>query len=500
MAPTTQVLRPRRHPGLPLAELGVPVPGVITGVSVDSRLVQPGDLYVALAGAATHGARFVPDAARRGALAVLTDAAGAELAAPSPLPLVVVTDPRATMAGLAARVYGHPTRSLALFGVTGTNGKTSTVFLLEAALAALGRTVATIGTIGYRVAGRELDVPRTTVTTPESPDLQALLAAMVEEGADAVAMEVSSHALALHRIDGLGFDVAGFTMFGQDHLDFHGTLEDYFAAKTRLFLGGWCRQAVVNVDDPWGRRLAGLVRDDGRPRLVTTAVDADADYRVLGHETLADASTRVRLRHPGGEVAFAVSMLGDFNVRNALTALAMVGAHGLDVVAAAAGLATAHVPGRMQRVPLGPDAPHVVVDFAHTPQAVEAAVRALPLGGRRIVVLGAGGDRDATKRPGMGAAAATHADVVVVTDDNPRSEAPEAIRAAVLAGARSANHADVIDGGDRRSAIARALALAGPGDWVAVLGKGHERGQDVGGVVTPFDDVDVVTELWEGRR
>ncbi len=500
MAPTTQVLRPRRHPGLPLAELGVPVPGVITGVSVDSRLVQPGDLYVALAGAATHGARFVPDAARRGALAVLTDAAGAELAAPSPLPLVVVTDPRATMAGLAARVYGHPTRSLALFGVTGTNGKTSTVFLLEAALAALGRTVATIGTIGYRVAGRELDVPRTTVTTPESPDLQALLAAMVEEGADAVAMEVSSHALALHRIDGLGFDVAGFTMFGQDHLDFHGTLEDYFAAKTRLFLGGWCRQAVVNVDDPWGRRLAGLVRDDGRPRLVTTAVDADADYRVLGHETLADASTRVRLRHPGGEVAFAVSMLGDFNVRNALTALAMVGAHGLDVVAAAAGLATAHVPGRMQRVPLGPDAPHVVVDFAHTPQAVEAAVRALPLGGRRIVVLGAGGDRDATKRPGMGAAAATHADVVVVTDDNPRSEAPEAIRAAVLAGARSANHADVVDGGDRRSAIAHALELAGPGDWVAVLGKGHERGQDVGGVVTPFDDVDVVTELWEGRR
>jgi len=473
---------------------------VITGVSVDSRLVQPGDLYVALAGAATHGARFVPDAARRGALAVLTDAAGAELAAPSPLPLVVVTDPRATMAGLAARVYGHPTRSLALFGVTGTNGKTSTVFLLEAALAALGRTVATIGTIGYRVAGRELDVPRTTVTTPESPDLQALLAAMVEEGADAVAMEVSSHALALHRIDGLGFDVAGFTMFGQDHLDFHGTLEDYFAAKTRLFLGGWCRQAVVNVDDPWGRRLAGLVRDDGRPRLVTTAVDADADYRVLGHETLADASTRVRLRHPGGEVAFAVSMLGDFNVRNALTALAMVGAHGLDVVAAAAGLATAHVPGRMQRVPLGPDAPHVVVDFAHTPQAVEAAVRALPLGGRRIVVLGAGGDRDATKRPGMGAAAATHADVVVVTDDNPRSEAPEAIRAAVLAGARSANHADVVDGGDRRSAIAHALELAGPGDWVAVLGKGHERGQDVGGVVTPFDDVDVVTELWEGRR
>lgn len=500
MAPTTQVLRPRRHPGLPLAELGVPVPGVITGVSVDSRLVQPGDLYVALAGAATHGARFVPDAARRGALAVLTDAAGAELAAPSPLPLVVVTDPRATMAGLAARVYGHPTRSLALFGVTGTNGKTSTVFLLEAALAALGRTVATIGTIGYRVAGRELDVPRTTVTTPESPDLQALLAAMVEEGADAVAMEVSSHALALHRIDGLGFDVAGFTMFGQDHLDFHGTLEDYFAAKTRLFLGGWCRQAVVNVDDPWGRRLAGLVRDDGRPRLVTTAVDADADYRVLGHETLADASTRVRLRHPGGEVAFAVSMLGDFNVRNALTALAMVGAHGLDVVAAAAGLATAHVPGRMQRVPLGPDAPHVVVDFAHTPQAVEAAVRALPLGGRRIVVLGAGGDRDATKRPAMGAAAATHADVVVVTDDNPRSEAPEAIRAAVLAGARSANHADVVDGGDRRSAIAHALELAGPGDWVAVLGKGHERGQDVGGVVTPFDDVDVVTELWEGRR
>ena len=500
MDPSSQVLRPRHHPGLPLGELGVPGSGVLTGVAVDSRLVQPGDLYVALAGATTHGARFVTAAAQRGALAVLTDPGGAALAAEAGLPVAVVPDPRAAMAGVAARVYGHPTRRLVLFGVTGTNGKTSTVFLLEAALAALGHTVATIGTIGYRVGGRALDVPRTTITTPESPDLQALLAAMVEEGADSVAMEVSSHALALHRTDGLGFDVAGFTMLGQDHLDFHGTLEDYFAAKTQLFLGGSCRQAVVNVDDPWGRRLADLVRADGRPRLVTTAVDADADYRVVAHERQGDGSSRVQVRHPGGEVGFTISMLGDFNVRNAVTALAMVGAQGLDVARAATGFASAHVPGRMQRLQLGSGAPHVVVDFAHTPQAVAEAVRALPPGGRRVVVLGAGGDRDATKRAGMGAAAAAHADVVVVTDDNPRSERPEAIRAAVLAGARSVGGAEVLDGGDRRSAIALALQLAGPSDWVAVLGKGHEPGQEAGGVVTPFDDVEVVTGLWEEGR
>ncbi len=503
---TPDALRPRHVPGAPVADLVPGAPGRLTGVSLDSRRVQPGDLYVGLPGTVTHGARYAVQAVARGAVAVLTDAAGSAWASEAGVPVAVVADPRAAMAEVAASIYGHPTRSLQIFGVTGTNGKTSTVVLLEAALQAVGRSVATIGTLGFRALGEPLDAVSSTITTPESPDLQALLAVMVERGADAVAMEVSSHALALHRTDSIGFDVAGFTMLGQDHLDFHADTEDYFAAKTRLFLGGACRVAVVPADDPWGRRLADLVGADGRPRLVTTSADGTpADYRVTASEALADGGSRVTLAHPGGEVAFEVSLLGEFNVRNALTALAMVGAAGHDVATAAAGLAAAQIPGRMQRIELGQDAPHVVVDFAHTPQAIAAALGALPATGRRIAVTGAGGDRDATKRGPMGAAAAEGADLVVVTDDNPRSEDPAAIRAAVLAGARAAlDAADrdpglAIDGGDRRAAIGRALAEAGPGDWVVLLGKGHEQGQDIGGVVTPFDDAAVVARCWAER-
>ncbi len=492
------VLRPSRHPGLALASLAAGASGRLTGVSLDSRQVRPGDLYVALPGQHAHGASFARDAVGAGALAVLTDAAGAALASGLGVPVIVVDDPRARMGEVAADVYGRPAEKMEVFGVTGTNGKTSTVFLLEAALEALGRRVATIGTIGFRIGGEAVATPRGTVTTPDAPDLQGMLGYMAEAGADTVAMEVSSHALALHRVSGIPFAVAAFTMLGQDHLDFHPTMEDYFAAKAGLFLDGRARVAVVNADDPWGRRLIGLVRDDGHARVVTTGVQTpDADYRLLDWSTDADGTSQVRLATPGGELAYSISMLGDFNVRNSATALAMVGAAGLDVATAASGLASAQVPGRMQRVDLGPDAPHVVVDFAHTPQAVEAALKALPPGGRRIVVLGAGGDRDVTKRGPMGAAAARGADVVVVTDDNPRTEVPAAIRLALLAGAREAatGGVRVVDGGDRRSAIASALAQARPGDWVAVLGKGHESGQTIGSQVHPFDDVEVVREL-----
>ncbi|MFP5417489.1 MAG: UDP-N-acetylmuramoyl-L-alanyl-D-glutamate--2,6-diaminopimelate ligase [Actinomycetes bacterium] len=496
------VLRPRSAPGLALARLVPGASGVVSGVALDSRQVRPGDLYVALPGASTHGARFVGQASAAGAIAVLTDAEGASLAAGAGLPIAVVDDPRLAMAQLAADVYGRPGEAMELFGVTGTNGKTSTIFLLDAALAALGRRVGTVGTLGFRVAGQPLVGVRSTITTPESPDLQALLALMRDEGADAVAMEVSSHALALHRVDALTFDAAGFTMLGQDHLEFHVTLEAYFSAKAQLFLGGRARQAVVNTDDPWGLCLAELIRADGSAGLVTT-LGADADFRVLDAAPLPDGGSRVRLTQPGGVTSFDLSMLGSFNVANAVTALALVGAAGHDVDAAASGLADAQVPGRMQRVPLGTieggegrRPPHVVVDFAHTPQAVAAALDALPRTGRRIAVLGAGGDRDPSKRGPMGQAAARASDIVVVTDDNPRSEDPAAIRAAVLAGARGVSGADVIDGGDRRSAIVAALRLAGPGDWVALLGKGHETGQEIAGTTSPFDDVAVVREVW----
>lgn len=363
--------------------------GVLTGVSLDSRRIRPGDLYVGLPGAATHGARFAAVAVAAGAIAVLTDAAGGALAADAGVPVAIVEDPRVAMARIAADVYGRPAERTHLFGVTGTNGKTSTVFLLDAALTAVGLRVATIGTIGFRLGGAPLDAPRSTITTPEAPDLQALLSVMVEGGADAVTMEVSSHALALHRVDGMVFDVAAFTMLGHDHLEFHHTLEAYFEAKARLFTGGRCRVAVINTADPWGRTLADRVRSEGVSDLVTT-LGPDADYRVLHAEPRPSGGSRVVLAHPGGELDFTTSMLGDFNVANAVTALAMVGARGGDLALAASGLAEAHVPGRMQRVDLGAEAPHVVVDFAHTPQAVQAALAALPATGRHLAVLGAG--------------------------------------------------------------------------------------------------------------
>jgi UDP-N-acetylmuramoyl-L-alanyl-D-glutamate--2,6-diaminopimelate ligase len=496
MTTSPAVLRPSVTPG---TLLSVILPGAsdvpVSGVTLDSRSVRPGDLYVALPGQATHGARFAGQAVASGAVAVLTDPAGAGQLEGIGVPVAVVADPRSEMARVAAEVYGRPAERFALYGVTGTTGKTSTTFLLAAGLAAAGNRVGTIGTIGFAIDGRQLVSPRTTVTTPESPDLQALLAYLAEQGADAVAMEVSSHALALHRVDGLVFDVAAFTNLGRDHLDFHITQEDYFQAKAALFRDGRCRAAVVNTDDEHGRRLAAELRE-GDVRLVTTGVDGD--YRPLGRELATDGTSLVRLGTPGGEREFRLGLLGEFNVRNAATAVAMLDLGGVDLDAALPGLATAFVPGRMQRVGLGEGAPGVVVDFAHTPESVAAALQALPQG-RRIAVLGCGGDRDQAKRGPMGAAAASAASVVVVTDDNPRSEPPEAIRAAVLAGAREAaarTGAQVVDGGPRADAIRLALSLARPGDWVALLGKGHETGQQLADRTIPFDDVAQVTQAW----
>ena len=480
----------RLLPGVPVAQ--------ITGVSLDSRVVRPGDVYAALPGQHTHGARFAAEAARRGAVAVLTDTAGAELIGAGPadasLPVVVVDDPRTTLAEVAAAVHGHPARAMRMFGITGTNGKTSTVFLLEAALAALGERVGTVGTIGFRIAGKPIDRSRSTVTTPEAPDLQDLLGQLRAAGASSVAMEVSSHALALRRVGGIVFDVAGFTHLGRDHLDFHHDLESYFAAKAELFLDGRARACVVNTDGDWGRRLAGLIRAQGTP-LLTTGSAPEADFRLLSADPDADGRTAVELATPDGRLAFAVGMPGSFNVANATTAAAMVAAAGLDVAAAVPAFAFAAVPGRMQRVDLGPGAPAAVVDFAHTPEAVAAALAALPR--PRIAVLGAGGDRDPSKREPMGAAAAANAELVVVTDDNPRSEEPAAIRAAVLAGARQGGATEAVDGGDRRAAIALALRRAAGAGWVAVLGKGHETGQEIAGVISPFDDVAVLRDEWQ---
>ena len=500
MTSTSAPLRPSRNRPVQLSDLFPSAPRLaVSGVSIDSRSVLPGDLYVGLPGNVTHGACFAATAAQAGAVALLTDAAGVELAADSGLPVVVVADPRAELARAAAEVYGRPGERLALFGVTGTTGKTSTSFLLAAGLSAVGHQVGTIGTIGFRLGERQLASGRTTVTTPESSDLQALLAYLEEHGADAVAMEVSSHALALHRVDELRFGVAGFTNLGRDHLDFHHDQESYFQAKAELFRNGRASAAVICIDDEYGRRLAQEVRDAGEMSLVTTGADSRADYYVSSAELQPDGSRTVRLVTPSGEVGFRLGLLGEFNLRNATTAAAMLDVAGLDLTVALGAFAQAAVPGRMQRVDLGPEAPGVIVDFAHTPESVTAALYGLPAG-RRIAVLGCGGDRDQAKRGPMGAAAASGAELVIVTDDNPRSEDPAEIRAAVLAGARQEaerSGAQVRDGGDRAQAIRTALTMAGPQDWIAILGKGHERGQQLAHETIPFDDVAVVAREWQ---
>jgi UDP-N-acetylmuramoyl-L-alanyl-D-glutamate--2,6-diaminopimelate ligase len=360
------------------------------------------------------------------------------------------------------------------------------------------------------------------VTTPESTDLQALLAFLVEEGAETVVMEVSSHALVLGRTEAITFDVAAFTNLGRDHLDFHANVESYFEAKASLFSPERTKHAVINVDDPRGRELVRRIGRRSGIGLSTVSLDGDAACRALGYRVQPDGRTAVRADVRGRILDFSLNLPGEFNIRNALTALAMVDAIEGDLDRAAIGLGQAEVAGRMQRVELGEGAPLVYVDFAHTPQAIAAALQALqPRGGaggssppiptqprrsrRRIVVLGCGGDRDPQKREPMGESAAHNADIVIATDDNPRSEDPRAIRFQLINGAQGAVRGadlqtEVIDGGDRRSAIHLALQLARPGDVVAILGKGHELGQEVAGTVLPFSDPVVAAEEWAVLR
>jgi UDP-N-acetylmuramoyl-L-alanyl-D-glutamate--2,6-diaminopimelate ligase len=482
-----------------IAELaGAPVPAGsgqrrLTGVTLDSRAVQPGDLYAALPGANTHGARFAADAASSGAAAVLTDPAGAELI--TGLPTLVVPDPRAVLGRVAAAVYGDPATTLTTYAVTGTNGKTTTTYLLDGLLRAAGRRTGLIGTVEIRVDDERVPSAR---TTPEAPDVQGLLALMVARGVTDLAMEVSSHALSYGRVDGIVFDVAGFTNLSQDHLDFHRTMEDYFAAKADLFTPQRARLGVIVVDDVWGQRLA---KQATIPVVtISTADGVPADWRVTG-AVPDDGGTRFELSGPGSVRVTARSPLaGDFNVANTALALVMMAQTGHDLrQLGSAGMDAITVPGRMQRVTGGhptTDEPLAVVDYAHTPDAVAKALQALRPGteGPLVVVLGAGGDRDRGKRPAMGAAAAQHADVVIITDDNPRQEDPAAIRAAVRAGVPADSAAEVLEIGDRRAAIAEGVRRAWGNGVLLVAGKGHESGQEVAGVVHPFDDRQVLAE------
>ncbi len=451
---------------------------VVTGITHDSRAVHPGDLFAALPGERAHGAAYAEQARERGAVAILTDADGADMVLG--IPVLLAEDPREAMGAVAAEVYGHPARDLLLIGVTGTNGKSTTVHLLEAGLRAAGHTTGIIGTTGVRIGDRAVPNER---TTPEATDLHALLAHMREEGVTAVAMEVSSHALVLGRVNGLVYDIAIFTQLTQDHLDFHGTMEDYFAAKASLFTPERARQAVIGVDGMWGRRLA----DHCEIPQITYALDHDADV-VCASVIPSPAGQTLTISDERAGTAYEVEvgLPGRFNAANALGAWAALRAAGVLPQALATAMADVRVPGRMEIIDEG-QAFTAIVDYAHSPDAVERVISAVLPRGRRIVVLGCGGDRDREKRFAMGDVAAAGADILIVTDDNPRSEDPAEIRSAMLAGANSVG-GDIREIGDRREAIIAAVALAEPGDVLLLLGKGHEPGQEVAGVVTPFDD------------
>jgi UDP-N-acetylmuramoyl-L-alanyl-D-glutamate--2,6-diaminopimelate ligase len=458
----------------------------VTGVTLRAQDAQPGDLFAALQGANVHGARLAADAVAGGAVAVLTDPAGAAML-PSGVAVLVHPAPRSVLGAAAALVYGDPSSRLKVIGVTGTSGKTTTTYLVEAGLRAAGRSAGLIGTVGIRVDG--VDQP-SALTTPEAPALQALLAAMAEQHVDTVVMEVSSHALALGRVDGVGFAVGGFTNLSRDHLDFHPSMEDYFDTKARLFDADSplrARAAVVCVDDDAGRAMAGRAVHP----VTVSAQGADADWRAVDIRTNADGGQHFVAVDPDGQRhEVDIRLPGRYNVTNCLLALALLRVVGVAPEEAAPGLAGAQVPGRLESVDRGQGF-MALVDYAHKPGALQAVLENLrPQGdGRLAVVLGAGGDRDPGKRNPMGRIAAEIADLVVVTDDNPRSEDPATIRAAILAGAAEVDSAaEVVEIGDRRAAITHAVRWARGSDVVVIAGKGHETGQTANGVTRPFDD------------
>ena len=474
------------------ALIGALAPSEVTGgrpldiseLAYDTRDVSSGALFFCVPGQRLDGHDLAWEAIERGATAVVV-----ERVLDVDVPQLLVPSVRESMAVAADVFFGEPTKELELAGVTGTNGKTTTAFLLRAILEAAGRRPGLVGTIEWQVGGERRPAP---FTTPEAIDLQRLFREMLDAGDRSAAVEASSHGSALRRLDRVRFDALVFTNLTQDHLDLHGSMDEYFQAKRRLFTGAQPPPAAINVGDEWGRQLADDLEDAHRAPLITFGHAHDAEVRPEGLEVGPSGSS---FRAAGMELE--TPLRGLFNVDNVLGAVAAAILLDLDGDAIAEGVAgMAAVPGRFEAIDEGQSFA-VVVDYAHTPDSLATVLRAArDLGeGRIIVVFGAGGDRDRGKRPVMGRVAADNADVVIVTSDNPRSEDPLAIIQDVLQG----SGVDVEIDPDRRSAIERAVSLAAEGDVVVVAGKGHEQGQDVGGVVTPFDDREVAREALRGR-
>ena len=462
----------------------------VHGLACHSRAVRPGYVFFALPGTRVNGHSFIDDAVRRGAVAVVGEEPGG---GPVAVPYIRTAFARRSLAEAACRFFGHPSRALKVTGITGTNGKTTTAYLLRDLLRRAGHRPGLVGTIQYEIGARRIPAAR---TTPEAHDLQDLLSAMVREGCDHAVMEVSSHGIVQERVRGIAFDVGVFTGLTRDHLDFHGTMQSYFDAKAQFIRTVGTEKdgasVVISLDDAWGRRLAA--DPDLSARKVTYGRDPAADVRAVDVDLTA-AGARFRAVTPWGEQGVDLPLTGGFNIDNALAALGAAGSLGCGLAEAAAGLARAvPAPGRMERIP-NQRGVLVVVDYAHTDDALAKVLQATRevVRGRLIAVFGCGGDRDRGKRPRMAAAAGHWSDFVVVTSDNPRTEEPEDIFHDIEAGFEAGQRFTRIP--DRHAAIAYALRLAVEGDGVVIAGKGHEAYQEIGRTMKPFDDREVVREL-----
>ena len=466
----------------------------IRGVAYDSRQVKPGDVFIALQGLKAAGSDFAADAIGRGAVAVVADRPADS---PTSVPWVVVADARAAMATIAAEFYGHPSRSMQVVGITGTNGKTTTAYLLRAVFESAGKKCGLLGTVTYSVGNEELPASR---TTPEAPDVQRMFRQMVDAGCEACVMEASSHALVLRRVDATAFAAGVFTNLTRDHLDYHGDMESYFAAKKRLFeMLPPGAPAIINLDDPRGESLRRTVSAP-----VSYAINKPADV-TPGPLTLTFNGLEFTARTPKGDVHVTSRLVGRPNVSNILATVAAATALDIPASAIERGLASLiHVPGRFELVSGSTDDVTVVIDYAHTDDALKNLLEtARPLApGRIITVFGCGGDRDRTKRPLMGAVAARLSDIVVITSDNPRSEDPARIIEEIKRGVPAASDRGAVTFAivDRTEAIQFAIRKAEPGDLVLLAGKGHEQMQEIGGKQLPFNEAAIARDALERRR
>ena len=458
----------------------------VSGISQSASDVSPGDIFVAIKGAKHHGINFLPEAIANGAVAVITDKEGQN----SKLPTLIVENPRKVVGQVAAYIYGDPSANLFTVGITGTNGKTTVTTLLHQIWQSANWDTGLIGTVNTQINSEVLP---SIHTTPEAAPLQSLLATMKERHVRAVAMEVSSHSLVQNRVSGSKFQVAGFTNLTQDHLDFHGSMENYYNAKAKLFEYGMSDLAVINIDDPAGAKLANSIYIP----VVTISRSGKADWR-FEEITNFGKSTEVKIRGVGGIlIEGTTKLIGSYNLDNLLMAVAIAVISGVDPIEISANLSKyLGAPGRLEIVDLGQ--PYMAfVDYAHTPDAVTNVLKTARTlsSGRLIAVLGCGGDRDKSKRPLMGSALA-QADYPIFTSDNPRSEKPEKILSEMVDGVKHSGEVIV----DRREAIFKAVALAKPGDVIAILGKGHEAGQEISGTKFPFDDRLVLASAIAGEK